>query len=291
MLHSRKIIRQKKLARKVESSLYNHKDRVVAGLVSFFTPYLVEGETLPDFDILLELQARVISRHRLELQDKDRAHLKEVDNDKILRRVRDGAGGRLFKKMGEIVRTIDGAYIAGRCQELLGFGAGLANEPEQVAEGAEKAIERIDAPGFAFPETDLDGVDLGVEDIRKQLAEPYTDLGTAIAALDAEKDKFDATVTAKQAAARDLNSAYVRHSRLSEELYRISGHDELANRLRPVSHQSKDFRPDGGEPGNDGDNGDAADGADGTGPDPGDGADTETGAAGVGAGTTTEDDA
>lgn len=281
MLHSRKVIRQKKLARKVESSLHNHKDQIVAGLVEYFTPYLAEGETLPDFDILLDLQARVIHRHRLELQDKDRAHLKEVDNDKALRRVRDDATGQLFKKMGEIVRTVDGAYIAGRCQELLGFGTGLANEPEQVAEGAEKAIERIDAPGFAFPEPELDGFDLSVEDIRQQLVEPYTGLASAIFALDSEKDKFDATVTAKQSAARAFNGVYVRHSRFTEELYRISGHDELADRLRPVSHRSKDFRP--GEP-------DSGDGPDDTDPDPGDGTEPDVDASGSDPDATTEDD-
>lgn len=246
-MHSRKSIRERKLARRVESSIRNHLEAVTKGLGEFFAPFVPEGEALPDFAAFLRLQSWVLEGHRLDFQAKDRAHEKELGNDKELRRRRDSQARALHSKMSDISKTFDGAYGEGRCQEILGFGVGLRPEPEQMLELSGQALERLQAPDFAFPTLQLDGVALDAENLRAQLATPHTDLAAAIQALDAEKDKFDASGVAKRAAEENLQGVTGRHARLVEELYRIAGFGEYADRLRPSTHRSKSFRQDDDE--------------------------------------------
>ncbi len=245
-MHSRKTLREKKLARRIVSSVVSHQDQIVSGLGDYFTPFLEVDQPLPDFATLLQLQAAALEHLRLDFQQKDRAHEAEQSNDSELRRVRDAATDGLHTKMGEIIKTFDGTYGPGRCQETLGFGIGLRKEPEQIYELAAKAIDLLSAPGFEFPSPELSGVELKAEDLRQQLAEPFKDLKGAIAALDAEKDKFDATVIAKQDADKALATGSVRHGRLIEELYKIAGHPALAERLRPSSRRGKGVAEEGG---------------------------------------------
>lgn len=245
-MHSRKTIREKKVARRIVSSVSSHRPLIVGGLGDYFTPFLPEGQPLPDFGAMLDLQAAVIDHLRLDFQHKDRAHEAERNNDFELRRVRDAATDALHAKMGEITKTFDGTYGAGRCQETLGFGTGLRKEPEQMYELAEKAIEKLSAPDFAFPSPVLSGVALEAKDLEEQLAGPLENLEGAIAALDAEKDKFDASVMEKQDSEQALLAGTVRHGRLLEELYRIAGYSALAERLRPSSRQAKGSSEEGG---------------------------------------------
>lgn len=245
------VVKKKKLSRRVESSARTHRRLISKGLEAFYAPFAAEGFALPDFEPFLQLQARVLRHLRLELQTRDRAHEAELQNDKELRRVRDEAARKLHAKLGEICNTVDGTYGKGRCEELLGFSTGLRPEPEQMLEVAEKAVERLSAPSFRLPSPQLDGVELEIDSLKDELVDPLTDLATAIKALDREKDKFDATVTAKKEAFKAHHQAYVRLSRLLEELYRIAGHPDLADRLRPPSHRAKGTQAD--EAGTDGD--------------------------------------
>ncbi|MEM7354788.1 MAG: hypothetical protein AAF657_28525, partial [Acidobacteriota bacterium] len=177
--------------------------------------------------------------HRLDFQAKDRSHERELGNDKELRRHRDEQARALHTKMSEISKTFDGAYGDRRCQEVLGFGEGLRPEPEQMLELPAQALERLQAPDFALPEPHLGGVDLSIDDLTAQLAGPHADLAAAITALDSEKDKFDASGIAKRESERRLNEVTVRHARLVEELYRIGGFREYADRLRPRARRAR----------------------------------------------------
>ena len=238
-MHSRKSLREKKVARQIVASVASHRQRIADGLSKYFSPFVPEGESLPDFRQLLDLHAAALESLRLDFQVKDRARLAEEAGDAELRRIRERATGALHTKMREINRTFDGSYGPSRCQELLGFGDELRREPEQIYEQAESAIDVLSAPGFELPPPVLEGVTLTVDDLLTQLAGPFTELATAIAALDAEKNKLDATVTVRQDAEQALTQGTSWHGAALENLYKLAGQEGLAERLRPRRRAKK----------------------------------------------------
>ncbi len=169
-MHSKMVANRQRLSASLESSAFTHAADVAQRANEVLSELLAEGETFPDLETLQILIGRRLEQKRERMLELDRRHIDEIVKDRALRRQRDGATGKLRQTVILIRDSFDGAYGPSRCEEILGFGTRIPQDPMLLRQLTATAIAYMEEPGFTLPEKKLDGVEWSAEAFVRQLA-------------------------------------------------------------------------------------------------------------------------
>ncbi len=236
-MHSKMVADRQKLSESLEASAFTHAADVNQRANDVLSAVLAEGETVPDLEIIQILTGRLIAKARTHMVTVDRVHLDEIVKDRGLRRQRDKAAASLRRTVLRIRDSFDGAYGPGRCEEILGFGTRIPQDPMLLRQLAAAGIEYLTAPGFELPPMELEGVVWSPELFANQLQAPFESLGAAQTQLSREDRKSNKTIKRKNEAIRDFDDVYRRNAKFFEGLYTLVHEDLLAARVRPTDRR------------------------------------------------------
>ncbi len=247
-MHSKMVADRQKLSESLEASAHTHAADVHQRANDVFSAVLAEGETVPDLEILQVLAGRLIARARTHMVAVDRVHLDEVVKDRSLRRQRDDAAAGLRRTILRIRDSFDGAYGRSRCEEILGFGTRIPQDPMLLRQLAATGVEYLNAPGFELPPMELEGINWSPELFASQLQAPLEILEDAQAQLSREDRKSNKTIQLKNQAIGDFDDVSRRGAKFLEGLYTLVREDLLAARVRPSDRRSTPAGPpEGGQ--------------------------------------------
>ncbi len=267
MLFTRTVLRRKKLAAVVLAAIRIHGARVVAKLEELFGPLREEGQPAPNYTgDLADLENNLVKAYD-KIEKADDVHLKDVVNDRRLRRQRDTAAGRLQQMLLKLSQTIDSSYGPEMAEETLGLGPGLRAIPDQIFDIGRRARDTLAEPEFAFQRPVLRGVELIAEELHNGIEEPLTELGDTLKNLHEARREFEETLKLKLAAIEEFNSTFTMVATWLKGMFLGAGETMLANRIRPTipapakpsdddqvievddeTGEEKEVEPDGSEP-------------------------------------------
>ncbi len=237
-MHSKMVADRQKLSESLEASAVTHAADVNQRANDVLSAVLAEGETVPDLEILQILGGRLIAKARGHMVEVDRVHLDEIVKDRGLRRQRDEAAANLRRTVLRIRDSFDGAYGPGRCEEILGFGTRIPQDPMLLRQLAATGIEYLGAAGFELPPMELDGVNWSPELFANQLRTPLEKLESAQAQLSREDRKSNKTIHEKNQAIDEFDEVSRRGAKFLEGFYTLVREDLLAARVRPTDRRS-----------------------------------------------------
>ncbi len=238
-MHSKMVADRQKLSESLEASASTHAADVNQRVIEVLSAVLAEGETVPDLALVQILVGRLIARARGHMVEVDRAHLDEIVKDRGLRRQRDDAAKNLRRTVLRIRDSFDGAYGPGRCEEILGFGTSIPQDPMLLRQLATAGVEYLTDPAFELPPMELAGVAWSPDLFAEQLRAPLADLEQAQTQLSREDRKSNKTIEIKNQAIEDFDDTSRRCFNFFQGFYSLAGEDLLAERVRPTSRRSR----------------------------------------------------
>jgi hypothetical protein len=240
---SKMIIRRQKSASALEAAALGHAGRTGDAVARAFAPFTEEGEAFPDLEYLQRLCARALAHHQRELVLKDEAHLAELSDGAGARDRRDRAAAALLGLLVTLRATCRGAFGWRNADRLLGLGGAMTRDPVVLARKGHRVLEVLRSEAFQLPPPRLPGLLLDVSGWGTQLEEPLLELEAALDEVARDRRRAETTLVAKQEAMADYDRFFRQVSRLLEDLCRLGGLDDLADRLRPSRRSARDLAP------------------------------------------------
>lgn len=231
---SKMVTDRQKTAGALSAALKKHSEEASDRFARLIRPFLVEGEPLPDTNLLQEVLSRRLASFEARLVTADEAHQRELGDDGPAREKRDASAREVANVMSQIRRLVDGAYGSGSCMSLLGIGGTLPRDSMTLLRLGKRAIERMGEEEFALPKALLGGVSLDSGPWLDKLRGPVQELEEAVIALYGENRDAVRTQLVKNEAIEDYDRAYLATARLLEAFFNYCSLTELANRVRPT---------------------------------------------------------
>lgn len=242
------VIHKQRPAIDIETSAISNAAPVAADLEPFLLQGLPEGEVLPDLELLQIMVGNIVRRHSEEMEASDEAHFEALSRLHHLQLVRESFKSRLGPKLSDIRDTFDTAFGEDTCQRILGLGVNIPNETLRMRRLGDRVVRRLTAPGFELPPrvSDIAGVD--TEKWVRELEPELEGLRRTMDELSEAKRESERTLQAKTLAVETYHQSFLRGSQLLETLYRVSGNEHLADKLRPPVAKSKTTAATDGDP-------------------------------------------
>ena len=233
------VIRRQRPAVDIEKSASSNAEKVAADLEPFLLRGLPEGASLPDMALIQIVLGAVVLHDSEVMEAADEAHFEALSRFNRLGLVRDAFKRRLIPTLADIRDTFDTAYGPDSCQRILGLGVNIPSDTLRLRRVADRVLRQLTAPDFELPPavSEIAGVDL--EKWVGQLRPDLTGLRDTIDRLSDAKREFERTQAAKSDAVETYGRTYLRCSLMLETIYKVSGNDHLAEKLRPPTPKSK----------------------------------------------------
>ena len=230
-----KLVRSAKF---VESSVEANDEPIDGALAERYSPLLQEGETLPDYKLVMRLIQRDLAGSRERLVVADVANLDELADDEVPRERRN----ELAKILGKLITrwrgVFDRAYKPGRRRKLAGIEDETAPDPEGVLRQGKRIIARCQASvesGFEPP--DLKGARLVPQEIVDDFQPHCEELETLVDLLNLEERERQATQLVKNEAIASHKVTFTPSAGTLQGLYTLAGFRELAAKVKPSTRR------------------------------------------------------
>lgn len=189
---------------------------------------------VPDLENFQRFAALLLKSARERLEAANRAHLDELDNDRLRRELRDLAVRQAREQLLATRRALEGAVGTTQAQEILGIDGVTPDTPPLLLERLADAASRLAEPGRALPAVDLRGLAVDWVELRAGLDEAHGRLAQALE--EVGDDLLDRAVTLEERdeALRIFREVYVGTTRMLDGLYVALGKRSFAGRLRPT---------------------------------------------------------
>jgi hypothetical protein len=213
------------------SMLEQYADAAAEGARAALSPFLREGESMPDLGMVLKLAARYAAHNQQKLETADTAHERELADDKLPRDNRDLGGQRTRNLVGVIRGNVEANYgpsglialgLREPCpstelgtQKYAHNLVGALLDPKVVLPAPISARAALDRAGFA-----------------EELAVPLAQLDEGLASVVREESEAKGTQAAKDRAMEDNDRAFSVATGLGRYTFRLCGLDALADRIR-----------------------------------------------------------
>lgn len=235
---SRKATHLTKSAMYVESTVEKNDEIVDQALADRYTSLLQDGETMPDFKLIMRLIQRDVAGSRLSVAATDVANLEELADDEEVRRRKNELTGFIVNRLNRWRGMFDRAYGPGRGLELAGMEAetaddlvGILRQGQRVVGRCRQQVER----GFGKP--DIKGVQLLPQEIVDDLDPVCKELDGLTAQLNLEERERQATQIAKDATLDSHVETFTPSAQVLQGFFLLAGFPELAAKVKPSSRR------------------------------------------------------
>ena len=242
------VIRDQRPAIDIETSALSNAGAVTADLEPFLLRGLPEGETLPDMAMFQVVLGTLVRRDSETMEAADEAHFKALSRVNHFQLVRDDFSGRLYPKLTEIRDTFDAAFGRDSCQRILGIGVNIPTETLRLRRLGDRVLQRLTASDFVLPPRLSEGVAVDTVKWVEELTPDVDGLRQTLERLSETRRESERTLKVKTEAVETYRNSYRRCTSMLETLYRVSGNDHLADKLRPPTPKSStpERQPDSG---------------------------------------------
>ncbi len=206
---------------------------IAASLGEVFAPLLKEDETPPDLAHQLDLYGRKLQQHCDHMVEADEVHLLKLVGYVKLRAQRGALTAALKEKILSLRSFCEGLMGESSLPELaLNFK--LAQDPKGVLRQAEILWERLQQPGLELKPTRWTDSPPDPESVAREFEQEIGDLRQTQKELIDQQRQTDVTVVTKKQAIGSFDESFIPLVRLLESTFRVAGHIELADRIRPT---------------------------------------------------------
>lgn len=231
---SKLVTDRQKSANAVIAAGETHAERVAAELDALLSPYLQRGEKMPDLALFTRLVTRALADARDRMVAADEAHLDELADDGPPREARDEVATALYSELTELREWLTGLYGAAALKRL-GFSDATPRDPVQMERFAGEVARALGSKDLPKPRRKGVRWDPGetvarIEELREALRGHLKDVAR-------EAREAEATLVAKTAAISAYDERFSRAATALGGVFRLAGHVELANRVRPSSRR------------------------------------------------------
>lgn len=231
---SKQVTDRQKSASAVIASGETHADRIAADLEALLSPYLHQGEKIPDFSLATRLVTRALADARDRMVAADEAHQKELADDGSPRAGRDEVVSELYNELTDLRAWLTGLYGTAALRRL-GFTEATPRDPVQIERFSGAVVRALRSEELPTPRRkgirwDADETVRRLEGLRDALRGHLNDVAR-------EAREAEATLLKKNAAISAYDERFSRAATFLSGLFRLAGHAELASRVRPSSRR------------------------------------------------------
>ncbi len=219
------------------ASIRVHKGDVGATLGRRFAPALRSGETVPDYELSLELAGRSVQLafDRLDELD-DRHFVAKGASAQLAREVDRVAKQELYPQAVDVRRQIDAAFGREAGGELHGFTGRTPRSAERLRRHVERAVSRLGNRNRRLSvHRAMLGEPVDRERWQRRLEEPLRGLVAAADELGQQQAVLNAVSDERQQAMQRFDAVYSESLRFVEATFAMAGiHGQRLKSLRPT---------------------------------------------------------
>ncbi len=234
----KQVVDRKRSSRRVAGALGKNKHAIVAALHALLSPAAARlGKPVPKLDVLVELLAETLRERTETLVETSDAHEQEGLDDAEPRRVRDTLETDARAQISGLRKVVEGLYGDAGLRAL-GFGEPLPPTPDQLAAygtTVANALARKDLVLVPLRKSKAATFDAAI--VATELKEVLGPLEAALGVVSNEANELDGTKVRKDQAMAAHNVAFTRITAIVEQMARLAGLNELADRLRPSASE------------------------------------------------------
>ena len=197
MMASKSIVQRQRAISFVLAAALAHVQDVLPALAERLAPFLEEGETMPDFELVQRLVGRLLASTRARLVAADKDHLDELAGAAGPRRRRDDLVRAVRAKMIAIRKIVEGFFGPRHGSELIAVDGRIAEQPELLWRQAEHTVSRLLDAELPEVASVLGSVPFEPAGLAGEL-EPDVALRRALDAVELEKRNAESMLAAKR---------------------------------------------------------------------------------------------
>jgi hypothetical protein len=227
---SKQVTDRQKSASAVVAAGEAHADRVAGELETLLSPHLRKGEEVPNIALLTHLVTRALADARDRMVDADEKHFAELADDTGPREARDETAGALYSELTDLREWLVGLYGAAATRRL-GFSDVTPRDPVALERFASEVTKALKSQ--ALPQPRRKGVEWDAAETVEKLDGLRAALSQHIQDVAREAREGEATLAGKNAAMSAYDERFSRAATFLTGLFRLAGHLDLADRVRP----------------------------------------------------------
>jgi hypothetical protein len=196
-------------------------------------PSLGEGDEPPPFLAQIQALGRLLQAALDRLVERDRELVDENDRRAALLKARDGDAGKLRRRIVGLRRIIFGCYAAPEAAKL-GLVGRFSREPIALLRQSELICKRLQGDDLAQTLGEpLFDPPIDPEPFARQVEPDIEVVRQSFDAHHRSKRRLDQLLAEKKTAMADYNVTFLRVARQFEDLCRLAGENDLADKVRP----------------------------------------------------------
>lgn len=237
-MSSKMVTDRQKTANELLGVLDSHAEEANTAFAALLGTELRDGEVVPDLVFLQELLRRRLDKLDLELVAADEANLKEKKEDFEQRLKRDSAASEVSSLLSRLRAGFDATCGSGTCARILGIEGTVPRDPVVLARLAARVLAHLRAGGVEKADS-LGGFRWDPQEWIDLLEGPTKELQSSTRHLARERQDSVSSLLRKTEAMEAYDRTYLSLARVMENLFRYTGLDGLAERVRPSKRTSE----------------------------------------------------
>lgn len=230
-MSEKQITSREKATDSVIKSVVTHSENTGQAWIERYSPYLEEGETMPDMALAMRLVTREMGAKKTIMANASTAHEAELADDAKPRQERDQWQGNLIKKVVSSRDSIES--VLGRLAlRSLGVSGRTPSEPVALIKTAKKLVDGLEDEEVKLPEPRVEGVTIDRVKLAEGLRKAIDPLQKALDAVGLEERQAEATQTKKWEAITENDETFGNGARWLEQTYNLVGKTDIARRVR-----------------------------------------------------------
>ncbi len=207
---------------------------VSPALGAVLSPFVGEGEPVPELTILPVLASRLVD-HRLDhLIETDKANIDAQSELIEPRKRRDEALGQASDTIYRVRDVCRGLYGPELCTRIVPDDRRIPQRPKAFLHMGEHVLERLRDAERSLPSKTLVGIEVQRFELSTNFGSDLEELSESLDEVDLKSREAEITQAAKDEAMRQFNVTYRAAIRLLEASAILAGKPDLAGRVRPT---------------------------------------------------------
>ncbi len=212
---------------------------VSPALGSVLSPFIVEGETVPDLTTLPVLASRLVDQRLEHLVEADKANIDAQAELIEPRKRRDEAFSQASTTIYRVRDVCRGLYGPELCARIVPDDRRIPQRPKAFLHMGEHVLERLRDAERSLPKKTLVGIEVERTELSTNFEADLEELSETLDEVDLKSRKAEITQAAKDEAMREFDVTYRAAIKLLEASAILAGKPELAGRVRPTRRSSK----------------------------------------------------